>query len=208
MIRQWTIGKFIFNAVFVCFLILFIVFSVEFGECFSAAERIPKISDYQVMRILIYGTSTTENVDTVSAVISLFDTSGNECAVLERSWRGSSLAIDLKSAEFSGKKVFFPEVIYGRKTIYERRGFGIHTTGTPLSRYYNENGQCMLFGTDSTYENRRDLYKLARFAFNPLSVFTAGFSNRYTLDLSRCGTGVYYDVTISTNGTIRIQPEQ
>ena len=203
MIRQWTIGKFIFNAVFVCLLAVFIIFSVEFGSCFSAAERVPKISGYQVMRILIYGTSTTENVDTVSAVISLLDTSGNEC-----SWRGSSLAIDLKSAEFSGKKMFFPEVIYGRKTIYERRRLGINTTGTTLWRYYNENGQCMLFGPDSTYENRRDLYKLSCFAFNPLSVFTAGFSNRYTLDLSRCRTGVYYDVTMNTDGTISIQAEQ
>lgn len=207
MIRQWSVGKFVFNSIFACFLIVFIVYAVKFGGCFGAASRLPRVDDYQIMRILVYGTSTSESGDTVSAVISLLDTAGNECAVLERSWRGSSLAVDFGSAEFSGKKFLFPEVIYGRETIYEHRGFGLFESGTYLERYYNENGQCMLFGAGSTYKNRHDLYRLSSFASNPAVVFSAGFSNRYTVDLSRCVTGVYYAVLTDSNGRLVIRPE-
>jgi len=207
MIRQWSVGKFIFNSIFACFLLIFIVYAVKFGSCFGAASRIPRIDDYQIMRILVYGTSMSENGDTVSAVISLLDTDGNECTVLERSWRGSSLAVDFRSAEFSGKKILFPELIYGRQTIYEHRGFGMFESGTYLERYYNESGQCMLFGTGSTYKNRHDLYTLSCFAANPIAAFSAGFSNRYTVDLSRCETGVYYAVVTDSNGRLEIRPE-
>jgi hypothetical protein len=207
MIRHWSIGKFVFNSIFVCILIVFIVSAVKFGGCFGAANRLLPVRDYEIMRILVYGTSTSENVDTVSAVISLLDTTGNECAVLERSWRGTSLAIDFRSAEFSGKKILFPEAVYGRETIYERRSFGSFETGSYLERYYNENGQCMLFGAGSTYRNRHDLYRLSRFAFNPASIFCTGFSNRYTVDLSRCKTGVYYAVITDSNGLLEIRPE-
>jgi hypothetical protein len=207
MIRQWSVGKFVFNSIFAFFLVMFIVYAVKFGECFGASGRLPGIDEYQIMRILVYGTSTSENGDTVSAVISLLDTAGNECAVLERSWRGSSLAVDFRSAEFSGKRFLFPDVIYGRETVYEHRGPWMFRSGTDLERYYMENRQCMLLGTGSTYKNRHDLYMLARFALNPAAAFSAGFSAGYTVDLSRCETGVYYAVFTNSNGRLEIRPE-
>ncbi|MCK9169770.1 MAG: hypothetical protein M0P01_05085 [Treponema sp.] len=180
---------------------------MKFGSCFGAASRLPVVDDYQIMRILFYGTSTSENGDTVSAVISLLDTAGNECAVLERSWRGSSLSIDFRSAEFSGRKFLFPEIIYGCETIYEHRGWGLFESGTYLERYYNENGQCMLLGTGSSYKDRHDLYRLSRFAANPIAVFSTGFSRRYRVDLSRCEKGVYYAVVTDFNGRLELRPE-
>jgi len=207
MIRQWSAGKFIFNSIFACVLLVFIVYAVQFGGCFSAASRIPRVPEYEILRILVYGTSTSENGDTVSAVFSLLDTSGNECAVLERSWRGSSLAVEFRSAEFSGKKFLFPQVIYGRQTVYEHRHLGMFGAGTVLPRYYNENKQCMLFGAGSTYRNRHDLYALSRFASDPLSAMSAGFSRRYVVDLSRCETGVYYGVFTDSNGRLEIRRE-
>ncbi|MFA6856432.1 MAG: hypothetical protein WCR31_04415 [Treponema sp.] len=207
MIRQWSVGKFVFNSIFVCFLIFFIVYAVKFGSCFGAVNRLPRVEDYQIMRILVYGTSTSENGNTVSAVISLLDTAGNECAVLERSWRGTSLSIDFRSAEFSGRKFLFPEIIYGCETIYEHSGRGLFGAGTYLERYYNENGQCMLLGTGSSYKNRHDLYMLSRFAANPATAFSAGFSRRYTIDLSSCETGVYYAVVTDSDGRLELRPE-
>ena len=202
---QIKVGTIVFNCIFTLFLCVFIVFAVRFGSCFGAAERIPHTENYEVMRILLYGSSSTESGDTVSAVISLLDTAGNECAVIERSWKGSSLAVDFSSAEFSGKRLLFPQAVYGRESFYERRGFAGEKSGTSLAHYYNENGQCMLFGTGTTYENRQDLYRLSRFALSPASFLTAGFSKKYTADLSRCETGVYYSIVTDSRGKLEIR---
>src|SRR5574344_1696983 len=105
--------KVIFNTLFLTMLLFFIVLAFRFGSCFGAASRLPRTRNYEIVRVLIYGTSRSENGDTVSAVISVLDVSGNECAVLERSWKGSSLAMDFRSAEFSGRKFIFPAKVYG-----------------------------------------------------------------------------------------------
>ena len=112
-----TAGYFIFNTVFASVLALFIVFSVRFANCFAAAERLPSVERYEIMRILLYGTSVGSDGETVSASVSLLDTSGNECARIERSWRGSALAVNFKSAEFSGKRFYFPCELYGREIV-------------------------------------------------------------------------------------------
>ncbi|MBC6720058.1 hypothetical protein [Treponema sp. Marseille-Q4130] len=204
MARERTAGYFIFNAVFASLLILFIVFAVRFANCFGAAERLPAIERYEIMRILIYGTSVGADGETVSASVSILDTSGNECARIERSWRGSVLAVDFKSAEFSGKRFYFPCELYGREIVSASSPF-FRRRGTELFRYYNENKQCMLLGSPSTFENRHDLYALARFAFTPFSVFAAGFSRDYSADLAQCRPGVYYSVIVGTDGTLAIK---
>ena len=204
MARERTAGYFIFNAVFASLLILFIVFAVRFANCFGAAERLPSIERYEIMRILIYGTSVGADGETVSASVSILDTSGNECARIERSWRGSVLAVDFKSAEFSGKRFYFPCELYGREIVSASSPF-FRRRGTELFRYYNENKQCMLLGSPSTFENRHDLYALARFAFTPFSVFAAGFSRDYSADLAQCRAGVHYSVIVGTDGKLKIE---
>ena len=204
MARERTAGYFIFNAVFASLLALFIVFAVRFANCFGAAERLPAIERYEIMRILPYGTSAGSDGETVSASVSILDTSGNECARIERSWRGSVLAVDFKSAEFSGKRFYFPCELYGREIVSAASPF-FRRRGTELFRYYNENTQCMLLGASSTFEDRRDLYSLARFAFSPFSAFAADFSRRYSADLAQCRAGVYYSVIVGTDGTLKIE---
>ncbi|MBP3709491.1 MAG: hypothetical protein J6I73_03680 [Treponema sp.] len=205
MAKHASMHHVVFNAVFTLLLAYFVVFALSFARCFSAASRIPRIENYEVMRILIYGASASESGETISAVISVLDTSGNECAVIERSWRGSSLAVDFKSAEFSEKKIVFPYMIYGRATIAPQRAFA--KAGTMLSQYYSEHGQCLLLGAGSTCDDRRNLHTLLRFALNPAAHFAAGFSRTYTIDLSRCATGVYYSITTGTDGTIALRRE-
>ena len=204
MARERTAGYFIFNAVFASLLILFIVFAVGFANCFGAAERLPAIERYEIMRILIYGTSVGADGETVSASVSILDTSGNECARIERSWRGSVLAVDFKSAEFSGKRFYFPCELYGREIVSASSPF-FRRRGTELFRYYNENKQCMLLGASSPFERRRDLYALVRFAFSPFSTFASGFSKDYSADLAQCRSGVYYSVIVGTDGTLKIE---
>ena len=204
MARERTAGYFIFNAVFASLLILFIVFAVRFANCFGAAERLPAIERYEIMRILIYGTSVGADGETVSASVSILDTSGNECARIERSWRGSVLAVDFKSAEFSGKRFYFPCELYGREIVSASSPF-FRRRGTELFRYYNENKQCMLLGASSPFERRRDLYALARFALSPFSAFAAGFSRGYSADLAQCRAGVHYSVIVGTDGKLKIE---
>ena len=204
MARERTAGYFIFNAVFASLLILFIVFAVRFANCFGAAERLPAIERYEIMRILIYGTSVGADGETVSASVSILDTSGNECARIERSWRGSVLAVDFKSAEFSGKRFYFPCELYGREIVSASSPF-FRRRGIELFRYYNENKQCMLLGASSPFERRRDLYALVRFAFSPFSTFASGFSKDYSADLAQCRSGVYYSVIVGTDGTLKIE---
>ena len=204
MARERTAGYFIFNAVFASLLILFIVFAVRFANCFGAAERLPSIERYEIMRILLYGTSVGSDGETVSASVSILDTSGNECARIERSWRGSALAVDFKSAQFSGKRFYFPCELYGRETVSPSSAL-FRRRGTELFRYYNENGQCMLLGASSPFERRRDLYTLARFALSPFSAFAAGFSSGYSADLSQCRAGVHYSVIVGTDGILKIE---
>lgn len=204
MARERTAGYFIFNAVFASLLILFIVFAVRFANCFGAAERLPAIERYEIMRILIYGTSVGADGETVSASVSILDTSGNECARIERSWRGSVLAVDFKSAEFSGKRFYFPCELYGREIVSASSPF-FRRRGTELFRYYNENKQCMLLGASSPFERRRDLYALARFALSPFSAFAAGFSRGYSADLAQCRAGVHYSVIVGTDGILKIE---
>ena len=204
MARGKTAGYIIFNAVFTSLLAAFIVFAVGFANCFSAAERLPSIERYEIMRILLYGTSAGGDGETVSASVSILDTSGNECARIERSWRGSALAVDFKSAQFSGKRFYFPCELYGREIVSPSSAL-FRRRGTELFRYYNENGQCMLLGDPSPFEGRRDLYALARFAFSPFSAFASGFSRGYSADLAQCRAGVYYSIIVGTDGTLKIE---
>ena len=204
MARGKTAGYIIFNAVFTSLLAAFIVFAVGFANCFSAAERLPRIERYEIMRILLYGTSAGGDGETVSASVSILDTSGNECARIERSWRGSALAVDFKSAQFSGQRFYFPCELYGRETVSPSSAL-FRRRGTELFRYYNENGQCMLLGASSPFERRRDLYALVRFAFSPFSTFASGFSKDYSADLAQCRSGVYYSVIVGTDGTLKIE---
>ena len=63
----------------------------------------------------------------------------------------------------------------------------------------------MLLDSASTFEDRYDLYTLARFALTPFSVFAAGFSKSYSADLAQCRAGVYYSIIVGTDGTLKIE---
>ena len=193
----------VFNVIFSVVLIFFFVYMTSFIRCFAAAERLPTVLHYPVMRLLIYGTSGKGAEETVSATVTVLDTAGNECVTIERSWRGSSLSVDFVSAEFSGKKMLFPHTIYGRHTVSTRRRV-LHHGGTDIASYYLEEGRCRLLGAPAPVKSQRDAYTLARFALNPLSEYIRGFSHRYTVDLSRCQTGEYYAITTGTDGALTL----
>lgn len=165
----------------------------------------PKLSSdsHQILRVIFYGSSESFEGTTVSANISLLDRSGMEIARIERSWPDSFLAVDFSSAEFGDSLFFFPEKIYGTDSVINMNNFKIGKKGTNLIHYYIENGECM-FGRNKT--ERKYLYSMASFALNPLAKFMNGLSNKYTVNLSECKSGIYYGI-FAENGLLTLRIE-
>lgn len=180
------------NILLIIFVITGIIFLMQFLECFPAARHLPDMEQYPVMHILIYGSSDVDGSDTVSARLSFLDTDGTDFAVIERSWKGSSLSMDFVSAGFSGKTIWFPYRIYGSQ----------QQDGTKLEPYVMENGECLLFGGTVTASDRRNLYKLGRYAFGQAKRIFTNFTALRTIDLSGCVSGAYYTVYTGFDGRL------
>lgn len=161
-------------------------------SCYSIAKKMPAPGEQEFIRFKIYGSSYTDEGNTVSGTVSIIDTNGNEIAVIERSWTGSYLAIEFNQCQFAGASYFFPNRIYGKENITEK--IVDRRKGTSFEKYYNENGQCMLLGYGSTLRERQNMYKMARFITGKLPVFDFGKRNSYIIDLSPCKTEVYYSI--------------
>lgn len=196
----------LFNIVFSFFLFFFILNGILFGLCFAASDKIPTI-DYQIMRINIFGFSNNNGENTVSAHISILDMQGNDCAVIERSWNGSYLHVTFKTSEFYDKKYYFPEKIFNTDTTFYSDSLLNGNRGTKLTSYYLENKQCYLLGSESSFWQRKYMYLLAKFAFSPLSYIASGFSQKYSVDLSECETGIIYGIFIDSNGNISLKEQ-
>ncbi|MGP1458090.1 MAG: hypothetical protein ACTTKL_02120 [Treponema sp.] len=196
--KLFSAGFIVFNAAFAFVLIVLTANALRFGRCFPAAEKIPEI-DYQLLRILPYNLSDGE----VSAAISILDTDGDECAVIERSWRGNFLTADFICASFSEKKLYFPKRIYGAKSLYSadfssKKG----KRGTNLFPYYNQNSFCLLIGKSRPSTERKALRTIASFAFSPAAVFVSGFVQKTSLNLTDLENGKYYGVFVEQGNLI------
>lgn len=172
-------------------------------ECYSIAKRNGQVYEQEYLRCKIYGSSYFDEGDTVSGTVSIIDTNGNEIAVIERSWSGSYLEVEFNNCQFAGVSYFFPNRIYGKETITQN--FTDRRKGTSLEKYYDENGQCMFLGYGSTLQQRRDLYKIARFTTGKLPVLAFGKRNTYLLDLSSCKTDTYYSIKRDMFGNLEIE---
>lgn len=181
-------------------LIVWNVFSFLFGY-FSYSRVTP--DNHQILRIILFGSSENPEGDTVSANITLLDRGGNDFAVIERSWPKEFLAVDFADVDFKGHNYYFPEKIYGTNSVVSRNSLIKRKQGTNLVPYYMENGIC-LFGV--TEKEQKNLYKLARFAFSPLSFILCGISKRYTVNLSLCSPGIYYGIYVE-NGKLSLKKE-
>lgn len=199
--------KIVFNIFFSVALLFLVYTAFMYAKCFGAAERLPSVVGYSVVRLMIYGASFAEGDDTVSAHITILDTAGRECVTVERSWNGASLSIDFVSAEIAGKKFIFPFRIFGKETVSTYARLSRKSRTTKLPSYYIENGECILFGNNTTQADRKNLFTLASFTFNPLSQAIVGFSKKYTVDLSQCQPGTYYSIVTGTDGSLSIVRE-
>lgn len=186
---------------FVAFLALFVlgvtafVYAFMFFSCFWAAKKVPDYAPYPMIRIEFYGSG----IDSVSARFSLFDTSGREFSVIERSWTGETLGLEFATSSFGGKTFSFPLKVYPKgQYANEKQG------GTNLSYYYLDHGKNMFLGLPCTEEQRRSLYRLTAFALWQSRRFESRFSHTIKIDLSSCEKGHTYDVISDSRGLLTL----
>ncbi|MCR5607376.1 MAG: hypothetical protein K6F69_11250 [Treponema sp.] len=170
----------------------------RFLFCFPAADRIPYIQNYSIMKFIVYGTSR----NSVSARFWIYDNYGREIAVIDRSWNGESLNIDFVSAEFRDKKVLFPFRIYPHRYRSTIPVLIHYKSGTHLYPYYLEDKQCLLMSYIQGIQARKDLYTLARFALRQSTKVFGNYAKLYTLNLSGAQSGIYYSIYTSYDGSL------
>lgn len=201
--KKYTFTFIIFNAAFSLFIIFFIVNVIRFAECFSAAENILQ-TDSQIMRIKLYNSGD----ESVSAVVSILDTDGSDCAVIERSWHGTFLAVDFICASFSGKFFYFPKQIYGLSNILSLNSSRITSgsRGTYLFPYYNENSLCLLAGKSRPFSEKKALHRISSFSFSPAATAASGFISKVSVNLAGLENGKYYGI-FTENGNLVLKEE-
>lgn len=186
-----------FVPIFIIFYVIYCGFMLT--KVYFAANELPERTGSELLRINIFGSSQIEGESTVSATFSLIDSNGNETAVIERSWAGNYLVVDFYRVAIAKKIFYFPEGIYAKNRIFDSARI---KRGTKLSRYYDENTQCMLLGYGSTKSQRHHLYDISSFANGHYKVPRLTAVKKITIDLSDCKTGVYYSVQLGADGNL------
>ena len=183
----------------VCWLLFAIV--IYFSVWHAAAE-LPVINQQEYLRVRIYGSSSSPDGNTISAAFSIVDTNGNEITAIERSWAGNYLGVEFAEVKIHDLYFLFPSKIYGKERIMETKPQ--RNKSTNLEKYYDENEQCMLYGFGSTYAERNNLYKIARFATGKYPVPAFGYITDYSLDLSSCKINTWYSIQRTADGNLVI----
>ena len=194
----------LFSPLITLIVVLYVIFFCwSYLACWNAALSLNQNVPQEFLRIKIYGSSGAENSGTVSGTFSIIDSNGNEIAVIERSWSGSYLSVEFARVTVDGNYFIFPSRIYGKNRIIEVRRERSH--GTLLEKYYDDYGQCMLLGYGSSLDQRKKLYKIARFATGKYLVPTFGLVTRFSIDLSSCRPDKYYSISFTEDGSYFIE---
>lgn len=184
--------------------LFYVLFSlIVYISCYYSSKKVNSNQYQEFLRIKIYGSSSNFEGNTISGTFSIIDSNGNEIAVIERSWKGSYLAVEFAELKINNKQYIFPSRIYGKNQIIE--GKSERKYGTRLEKYYNDNNQCMLLGYGSRYSERKALYKLSSFTTKQIPFIDFGNISNYTIDLSNCEPDEYYTIRKDYKGNIIIQ---
>lgn len=180
-----------------------LAFTVSFVNFDLCRKSISELGDYQheeLLRIKIYGSSETEDGNTISGIFAIVDSKGSEIALIERSWSGSYLAVDFTQINMNEKQLYFPVKIYGKESLIQN--FHGRKTGTTLDKYYNENGICVLAGSGASKKEKKALYRISRFALQKNLIFGFKHKKTLTVDLSGCINGKYYSIVRVNSGNL------
>lgn len=192
-----------FASLFSFIILAFILFNAyTIYDVWKASQNLYEIPEQEYIRLIIYGSSSSPDGNTISAAFSIVDTNGNEIAKIERSWAGNYLAVDFAETGFDQKSFLFPYGIYGKERIMQTKSSRYKKT--TLEKFYDDNSQCLLLGFGSTYEDRKNLYIISRFANKKIPVLTFGRVSTYTLDLSDCKINRYYSIQRTSSGKLLV----
>ena len=194
VIKEFLISLF---SVLVIIYILFNFYTLY--AVWNASKQLTQIPQQEYIRFTIYGSSSSNDGNTISASFSIVDTNGNEISKIERSWTGNYLAVEFARLRIDGKYFVFPSRIYGKNRVIEERRE--RSRGTLLEKYYDDYGQCMLLGYGSSLKQRKQLYRIASFATGKFKVFTFGLVTRFSIDLSSCRPDRYYSISFNADGS-------
>lgn len=194
-----VIKEFIVSLLGFAFIIFILFNCYTLYSVWRAYSYLPERQQQEYIRFMIYGSSSSPEGNTISASFSIVDSNGNEISKIERSWVGNYLAVEFAETGFDDKTFLFPTAIYGKERIMQTKS---GRRKTSLEKFYDDNGQCLLLGFGSTYKERNELYKIARFATKKLPVFTFGRVSLYSLDLSSCKINRYYSIQRISNGNL------
>ena len=85
-------------------LISYILFNFySLYSVWNAAKQLNQLTQQEYIRFTIYGSSSSNDGDTISASFSVVDSNGNEISKIERSWSGNYLAVEFAETSFAGK---------------------------------------------------------------------------------------------------------
>lgn len=181
--------------------IVYILFNIyTLYSVWQASRSLNQIPQQEFIRLMVYGSSSSPDGNTISASFSIVDTNGNEIAKIERSWTGNYLAVEFAQVEFDGKAFLFPTSIYGKERIMQTNP--AWKKKTSLEKFYDDNRQCLLLGFGSTFDERHELYKIARFATRKIPVLSFGRVSEYSMDLSSCKINRFYSIQRTTDGNL------
>jgi len=193
--------KIIYRIIGIIVTIYLLYASIIYVRLFISSKTLDENQKQDFVHFTIFGSSTNDEVNTVSAHFSIVDSRGNIITEIERSWNGNYLAIEFAQSELNGKYFIFPSRIYAKERIIE--GGQNRKFGTELEKYYEENNQCILLGTKSR-KDRENLYVISRFTNKKFKVPTFNVVSTYTLDLSNCKTETYYTISCDANGKLTL----
>lgn len=193
----------ILSSILIIFFTVFCFYNIfYFSSCYKSVKKMSKNTYEEYMRIKIYGSTYTSEENTISGSFSILNKNGNEIAVIERSWNGSYLAVDFVKLSMMNKTYLFPIKIYGKDKIIDnsisgKKKYKQKRKGSSLEKYYIENKQCLLLGDDSSFQEKFDLYKIARFATKKCMLFDNKYKKIITVDLSNCKVDNYYSIILN-----------
>lgn len=192
----------IFFTIFTLIVFLFVLSVINYISCLKSSQKLSFYSNnnHEIMRIKIYGSSTSKEGNTISGTFSIINMNGNEIAVIERSWNGSYLVVEFCKIRIKGQCFVYPFKIFGKKNIMDTKKDS--KKGTKLRKYYTENRECLLLGNDSTKSQRKALYNISLLGMKYLSLLNFYFTDFCTIDLSECKTNRYYSITYDKNGKL------
>lgn len=190
-------------SIFVTIVIAYVLLTVSsYLLCLNTVKQLPAIKKQEFLRVKVYGSTYSETGNTISAIFSLMDSSENEIATIERSWSGSYLAVEFAEVKIQDKIYTFPSKIYSKNKIIQEKEEV--KRGTNLEKYYNFNNQCMLFTKGYTVEDRRNFYRLSKYATEKYPLFNLGQIRTYSVDLSNCKPYKYYSVWADSKGKVYV----